>query len=188
MSSTRPNLAVQIAVQWVAWALSAGMTIFLLPFLILFWLWSALTDYSATVKKKDKSSSKRSLVSRGLGTSQFVQLKVKSQFSFFLLIPTYVYKWGIFLFLFYLFMCKCYACLITKELAHYINVYFYSLNKFRNRNSTIKGCEHSLHRRWWPITTTNVMPARFSRILVLLATSTRRVFFYSLVFTILKKT
>jgi hypothetical protein len=83
MSSTRPNLAVQIAVQWVAWALSAGMTIFLLPFLILFWLWSALTDYSDTVKKKDKSNSKRSLVSRGLGTSQFVQLKVKSQFSFF---------------------------------------------------------------------------------------------------------
>ena len=83
MSSTRPNLVVQIAVQWVAWALSAGMTIFLLPFLILFWLWSALTDYSDTVKKKDKSSSKRSLVSRGLGTSQFVQLKVKSQFSFF---------------------------------------------------------------------------------------------------------
>ncbi|XP_046463905.1 epoxide hydrolase 4-like isoform X1 [Daphnia pulex] len=75
MSSTRPNLAVRIAVPCVAWALSAGMTIVLLPFLILFWLWSALTDYSDTVKKKDKSSSKGSLVSRGLGASHFVQLK-----------------------------------------------------------------------------------------------------------------
>jgi hypothetical protein len=76
MRSTRPNLAVRIAVPCVAWALSAGMTIVLLPFLILFWLWSAITDYSDTVKKKNKSNSKGSLVSRGLGASHFIQLKV----------------------------------------------------------------------------------------------------------------
>ena len=72
------NLAIRLAVQWVAWVLSAGMTIFLLPFLLLFWAWSLLTDYSDTVKHKSESSTKGWRISRGWGNSRFVQLKVSN--------------------------------------------------------------------------------------------------------------
>ena len=70
------NLAKGITVQLVAWMLSAGMIIILCPFLLIFWAWSLVTDYSDTVKRKSKSGSKGWRISRGWGISRYVQLKV----------------------------------------------------------------------------------------------------------------
>ena len=71
------NLAIAMAIQWVAWVLSAGMTIVLLPFFVLFWAWSLVTDYSDTVKRKSESAGTKGWrISRGCGNSHFIQLKV----------------------------------------------------------------------------------------------------------------
>ncbi|KZS10818.1 putative Epoxide hydrolase EPH1 protein, partial [Daphnia magna] len=75
MPTAKANWAIGIAVQCVTWFLSSLVTVFLLPFLVVFWPWSVVTDYTGTVKKKKRTSSKGWLASRGLGKSHFVQLK-----------------------------------------------------------------------------------------------------------------
>lgn len=72
-----PNRAIQLAVQLVAWCLSAGLILFLLPFIATFWLWNAATDFSGVVKRRQQSSEPGRGISRKWGTSRFLQLKVR---------------------------------------------------------------------------------------------------------------
>lgn len=88
MPTAKANWAIGIAVQCVTWFLSSLVTVFLLPFLVVFWPWSVVTDYTGTVKKKKRTSSKGWLASRGLGKSHFVQLKVLPLFSIYYYIMT----------------------------------------------------------------------------------------------------
>ena len=67
------NWAVQLGVQCVAWSLSAGLTVLLLPFIVVFWLWSVVTDYSTVVKWRRRRREKRPGVTP---TGRFLQLKV----------------------------------------------------------------------------------------------------------------